>query len=101
MLYPKLRSAPKPAPPPMHYFDSAEMLLRLQAQGHSRADMSRLTGLTIPQLTERMRLIDLDEGLRAHLRREVRAAYGLCAADCALAALRHAAHVPDGACNGL
>lgn len=70
MLYPKLRSAPKPAPPPMHYFDSAEMLLRLQAQGHSRADMSRLTGLTIPQLTERMRLIDLDEGLRAHLRRE-------------------------------
>ena len=71
MLYQMLRPASKPAPPPpMHYFDSAELLLRLQAQGHSRAEMSRLTGLTIPQLTERMRLADLDEGLRACLRLE-------------------------------
>lgn len=70
MLYPKL-TAQMPAPkPPMHYFDSAELLLRLQAQGHSRAELSRITGLTIPQLTDRMRLSDLDDGLRAYLRRE-------------------------------
>ncbi len=71
MLYLKPRPMqPSEAPLPLHYFDSAELLCRLQAEGHSRADMARLSGLTIPQLTERMRLADLDEGLRAYLRRE-------------------------------
>lgn len=71
MLYQMLRPAPKTAPPiAVHYFDSADMLMRMQAEGQSRADMSRLTGLTIPQLTQRLRLLELDEGLRVYLRQE-------------------------------
>lgn len=70
MLYPK-PTVPMPAPtPPLHYLDSAALLLRLQAQGHSRGELSRITGLTVPQLTERMRLNELDEGLRVFLRQE-------------------------------
>ena len=56
--------------PPLHYFDSAEALLRMKAQGLSLAEMARHTGLTIPQLSARMRLCELDEGLRILLRRE-------------------------------
>ena len=54
----------------MHYLDSAEVLLHLRAQGHSLVDMARQTGLTIPQLSARMELCRLDEGLRALLRQE-------------------------------
>ena len=74
MLYlelPRIARLQKSEPPvEMHYFDSAEQLLRLQAEGISRAEMARMTGLTIPQLTERMRLRELDDGLRAYLRAE-------------------------------
>jgi len=52
----------------IHYFDSANWLVRLQKQGYSRAEMARLTGLTIPQLTQRLHLLELDEGLRGFLR---------------------------------
>jgi hypothetical protein len=61
---------PRPPAPPPHYFDSAEALLRLQGEGRSLAEMARLTGLTIPQVTARLRLTTLDAGLRALLRRE-------------------------------
>lgn len=64
------RRKPLEAPPPMHYFDSAEELLRLQAQGYSLAEMAANTGLTIPYLSARLRLAELDEGLRTLLRRE-------------------------------
>lgn len=57
-------------PPPPHYLDSAEALLRWQAQGCSLAEMAARTGLTIPQLSARMRLCELDEGLRTLLKRE-------------------------------
>ena len=58
------------APPLPHYLDSAEELFRLQAQGCSLAEMAARTGLTIPHLSARMRLCELDEGLRMLLRRE-------------------------------
>lgn len=58
------------APPPSHYFDSAEALLRWQAQGCSLAEMAARTGLNIPQLSARLRLCELDEGLRTLLRQE-------------------------------
>ena len=71
MLYHALPRPRKPSPPvEMHYFDSADLLWRLQMQGHSRAEMARLTGLTIPQLTDRLRLHALDDGLRSYLRME-------------------------------
>lgn len=74
MLYTKLLRQPRQRPmaPPveLHYLDSAELLLRLQAQGYSRADMAGMTGLSMPQMMERVRLNELDEGLRAYLRRE-------------------------------
>ena len=73
MLYTKLFH-PKPAekvcaPLPLHYFDSAQLLQRLQAEGHTKADISRLTGLTTQQVADRLRLMELDEGLRIYLRR--------------------------------
>ena len=75
MLYYKPhRIAPRPlqiAPPEEAcYLDSAELLLRLQTEGRTRADMARLTGLTTQQVAERLRLGELDEGLRSCLRRE-------------------------------
>lgn len=70
MLYQMPRPIPIPVPPPLHYLDSAAQLLRLQAQGYPLAELSRMTGLTIPQLRERMRLCKLDEGLQTLLRRE-------------------------------
>ena len=70
MLYQMLRPAPKPEPPPMHYLDSAELLHRLQAEGYSRADMARIAGVNVQQAAERLRLLGLDEGLRAYLRQE-------------------------------
>ena len=63
------RKAPEMLPP-LHYFDSAEALFRMQAQGWSLAEMARQTGLTIPHLSARLRLYELDEGLRMLLRRE-------------------------------
>lgn len=57
-------------PPLPHYLDSAEELFRLQAQGCSLADMAARTGLTIPHLSARLRLTELDEGLRTLLKRE-------------------------------
>ena len=67
MMY---QALPRPPAPPPHYFDSAEALLRLQGEGRSLAEMARLTGLTIPQVTARLRLTTLDAGLRTLLRRE-------------------------------
>ncbi|MDD6051425.1 MAG: hypothetical protein PUC00_09220 [Clostridiales bacterium] len=70
MLYP-MQTAPAIAQkPPMHYLDSAELLLRLRAQGYAWADMSRLTGLSVPQVSARLRLCEMDDALRAYLRRE-------------------------------
>ncbi len=67
MMY---QALPRPPAPPPHYFDSAEALLRLQGEGRSLAEMARLTGLTAPQVTARLRLTALDAGLRALLRQE-------------------------------
>ena len=70
MLYEMLRHKPRnTAPPlPLHYFDSAELLHRLHSEGHSRADMARITGLTVPQINDRLQLLTLEEGLRTYLR---------------------------------
>jgi len=73
MLYePMRRRKPdiEPAPLPLHYFDAAEMLQHLQLEGHSWAEMARMTGLTVPQTMARLRLLQLDIGLRDYLRRE-------------------------------
>lgn len=73
MLYASMfRPAPhRPRPMgEMHYLDSAQMLLHLQAAGHSLADMAHTSGLTAHQVIERIRLCELDEGLRAYLRQE-------------------------------
>ena len=59
-----------PEIPQMHYFESAEELLRLQLQGKSLAEMAAYTGLTIPQLAARLCLTELDDGLRTLLKRE-------------------------------
>lgn len=67
MMYQALSRPPASSP---HYFDSAEILLRLQGEGRSLAEMARLTGLTAPQVTARLRLTALDAGLRTLLRRE-------------------------------
>lgn len=71
MLYDMLnrRKPRNTAPPlPLHYFDSADMLHRLQSEGHSRVDMARMTGLTVPQVIDRLRLNALEESLRVYLR---------------------------------
>ena len=72
MLYhPMFRQKPRGSgedAPPLHYFDSAQRLQRMQAEGCSRAEMARLTGLTVPQVIDRLALLTLDEGLRAYLR---------------------------------
>lgn len=71
MLYQMLRPKPRPAEPPeVHYFDSSELLLRMQAEGRSRAEMARMTGLPVVQVLNRLRLHELDEGLRFYLRQE-------------------------------
>lgn len=74
MLYFKPRR-PEPlhqpnCPAEMHYLDSAELLLRLQGEGHNRAEIACMTGLTVPQALERMRLWELENGLREYLRHE-------------------------------
>lgn len=58
------------APPPLHYFDSAEELMCLRSQGYSLAAMAAQTRLSIPQVTARLHLLELDEGLRTLLRQE-------------------------------
>ena len=71
MLYSALFAPAPPKPRPMtepHYFDSAEMLLHLRAAGHTLADAAERAGLTAQQALERLRLLELDEGLRAYLR---------------------------------
>lgn len=73
MLYLKPQ---RPMPPDLsqaaalHYLDCAEMLLRLQGEGTNRADLARLTGLTVQQVMDRMALLGLEYGLRTYLRRE-------------------------------
>lgn len=52
------------------YLDAAERLVRLQSAGYSRAEMAGLTGLTVPQVVERLQLMTLDDGLRRYLRVE-------------------------------
>ncbi len=56
--------------PPLHYLDSADQLAKLCAQGLSRLEIARTLGLSIPQVTERLRLSELDAGLQLLLRRE-------------------------------
>ena len=73
MLYSALfRPAPvKPRPmTELHYLDSAELLRQLRATGHTLADMAQTAGLTPPQVLDRLRLLELDEGLRVYLRQE-------------------------------
>lgn len=73
MLYEPIRRRKTdiaPAPLPLHYFDAAEMLQHLQTEGHTWAEMARMTGLTVPQAMARVRLLQLDVGLRDYLRRE-------------------------------
>lgn len=71
MLYLKPRIDRLPPPPQeAHYFDSARMLLMMQSEGCSRAEMARRTGLTVVQVINRLRLLELDEGLRGYLRQE-------------------------------
>lgn len=61
----------KPSPPgELHYFDSADLLAELRAQGYTRGDMACMAGLTMQQVADRLRLSGLDEGLRAYLRHE-------------------------------
>ncbi len=70
MLYLKPRPMHPPAPLPLHYLDSADMLRHLRGEGHSLADMAHLTGLSPRQVGDRLRLIALDAGLQTYLRRE-------------------------------
>ena len=73
MLYEPIqrrKSDIEPAPLPLHYFDAAEALHHLQMEGHSWAEIARIAGLTVPQSMARMRLLQLDAGLRDFLRRE-------------------------------
>ncbi len=56
--------------PPLHYLDSADQLAGLCAQGLSRSEMARIAGLSIPQVTERLHLAEMDPGLQLLLRRE-------------------------------
>lgn len=65
-LHPRKRS---PASQ-MHYFDSAELLHRLLGEGRSRAEAAALCGMSVPQAMERVRLMGLEDGLRAYLRAE-------------------------------
>ncbi len=59
-----------PPEPPLHYFDSAELLLRLRTQGRTLAESAAMAGLSAPQAERRLLLLNLDEGLRSYLRRE-------------------------------
>ena len=68
-LFSPLPTRPRPMAEP-HYLDSAEMLLHLRSAGYSLADMAGKAGLTVPQVMERLRLLELDEGLKAYLRQE-------------------------------
>lgn len=68
-LFSPLPTRPRPMAEP-HYLDSAEALLHLRAAGHSLADMAGKTGLTVPHVVERLRLLELDEGLKGFLRQE-------------------------------
>lgn len=73
MLYePIRRRKPEidPQPLPLHYFDSAEVLLRLQEEGYSWAEISRMAGLTVPQAMARVQLVQLEAGLQDFLRQE-------------------------------
>ena len=70
MLHALFRPVP-PRPRPlteMHYFDSAAMLMHLHAAGNSLAELAQSTGLPPQQIVDRMRLLELDEGLRLLLR---------------------------------
>ena len=65
------RALSQPCPPaPTHYFDSAEALLRMQAEGRSLAEIAHFTGLTIPQINARLPLTALEPALRGLLRHE-------------------------------
>lgn len=59
-----------PCPKDTHYLDCAERLLRLNAEGINRAELARMTGLTVQQVVDRMSLWELESSLRAFLRRE-------------------------------
>lgn len=70
MLHALFRPTPtRPRPmTEMHYFDSAAMLAHLHAAGNTLADMAQSTGLTAQHMVDRMRLLELDDGLRLLLR---------------------------------
>lgn len=62
---------PKPRPmQPMHYLDSAEMLRASCAAGCTLAEAAEQNGITAQQAINRMRLLEMDEGLRIYLRQE-------------------------------
>ena len=69
MMY---QALPHPSDQPLHYFDSAEALLRMQAEGRSLAEMANIAGLTVPQILARLPLTALDPALRVLLRRSGR-----------------------------
>lgn len=70
LLHPASSACRACQPEGSHYFDSAELLARLAGRGRTRAELARTAGLTLQQTNDRLRLMELDEGLRGYLRRE-------------------------------
>ena len=73
MLYSAMYAPALPRPRPMneaHYLDAAEMLQYMRAAGYTLADAAGRIGVTPQQAVDRLRLLELDEGMRAFLRQE-------------------------------
>ena len=73
MLYSAMFAPVPPKPRPMresHYLDSAEMLQYMRSAGCTLAEAANRCGITTQQAVNRLRLLELDEGLRAFLRQE-------------------------------
>ena len=73
MLYSAMFAPVPPKPRPMresHYLDSAEMLQYMRSVGYTLAEAANQCGITTQQAVNRLRLLELDEGLRAFLRQE-------------------------------
>ena len=73
MLYSAMFAPAPPKPRPMaesHYLDSAEMLQYMRSAGCTLAEAAGRIGVPPQQALERLRLLELDEGLRAFLRQE-------------------------------
>ena len=73
MPYSAMFAPAPPKPRPMaeaHYLDAAEMLQYLRAAGCTLAEAAVRIGITPQQALDRLRLLELDEGLRAFLRQQ-------------------------------